>query len=34
VRISLASATGDLVEGVDRIVRACGDVPGTNPKEV
>lgn len=34
VRISLASATGDLVEGVDRIVRTCGDVPGTNPKEV
>lgn len=34
VRISLASATSDLVEGVDRIVRACGDVPGTNPKEV
>jgi aspartate aminotransferase/aminotransferase len=34
VRISLASATSDLVEGVDRIVRACGDAPGTNPKEV
>ncbi len=33
VRISLASATSDLVEGVDRIVRACGDVPGTKPKE-
>ncbi len=33
VRISLASATSDLVEGVDRIVRACRDVPGTKPKE-
>jgi aspartate/methionine/tyrosine aminotransferase len=34
VRISLASATPDLVEGVDRIVRARGDAPGNNPKEV
>jgi aspartate aminotransferase/aminotransferase len=33
VRISLASATSDLVEGVDRIVRACGEAPGTNQKE-
>jgi aspartate/methionine/tyrosine aminotransferase len=34
VRISLASATRDLLEGVDRIVRARGDVPDTKPKEV
>jgi aspartate/methionine/tyrosine aminotransferase len=33
VRVSLASATSDLVEGVERIVRACGDVPRTKPKE-
>ena len=34
VRISLASTTSNLVEGVDRIVRACGQASGTNPKEV
>lgn len=34
VRISLASATSDLVQGVDRIVHARSDMPGTNPKEV